>query len=418
MNSPTPNGPPEPREVDDAHLVEAERRRRWKPSLRSVLNIAAGVTLAAVASAAIYNILFSLRLIITMTVVAVFLAAALEPLVWRYQKLPIGRGRTLGRRQAAGAAMLTVAVGFISLIAVLVPAIYRAGTILVNNRERLAEFAAKAAGTVGVKLDPAELDAQISNGITNLGDWVSGSGNAIAGSVVGGLVASLAVAYLVWHLIVEHETLKDGIAGLLREKKQRRFLSIWDLAMDRVGKFIGANVILALIAGAVGALGAVIAGLPHPVGIGAWVFLANLIPIGGGFIGALLPIAVAVVVDLDAGTGLVATIVTIIIHTGWQGIDNYYLRPNAFGTSLEMHPAIAFLVIIGGTSLLGPMGAIVALPVTAVCIALLSEWKRSRVEANGDPESGPVPRAPLDDRDRKAGDESPEVSEEPGQAAA
>lgn len=358
--------------------------RRWKPSARSVLTVAAGVTLAAVATYSIYHVLSALRLLITIVLVAIFLAAALEPLVWRYQKLPVGRGKTLGRKGAVAAAMLTVVGGLISLVAVLIPAIYRAGTILVNNREQLAEFASKAARSIGVRVDAATLDTQISGFLTKAGAWISGSGGAIAGSVVGGLISSLAVAFLVWHLTVEHETIKVGIARLMRnEQKRNRFLDIWDLAMERVGKFIGTTVVLALAAGAVGAAGAVIAGLPHPAGIGAWVFLANLIPIGGGFIGSTLPVAVAVVVDLDGGVGLVATIVTIIIHLGWQAIDNYWLRPVAFGSSLEIHPAVAFVAIIGGTSLMGAVGTIVALPLTAVIIALFAEWKDGREEANG-----------------------------------
>jgi len=57
----------------------------------------------------------------------------------------------------------------------------------------------------------------------------------------------------------------------------------------------------------------------------------------------------------------------------YQQIENYFFAPRITARTMELHPAVAFGAALGGAALLGPVGAILALPAAAMFQALVGE---------------------------------------------
>ena len=100
-----------------------------------------------------------------------------------------------------------------------------------------------------------------------------------------------------------------------------------------------------------------------------WVgIVSQFIPVIGTYLAGLLP---AVVALADAPVTAFWVLAVIIVY---QQIENYLLAPRITARTLELHPAVAFSAAIAGAALLGPVGAILALPACATVQAFLAEW--------------------------------------------
>jgi predicted PurR-regulated permease PerM len=126
--------------------------------------------------------------------------------------------------------------------------------------------------------------------------------------------------------------------------------------------------------------------------LGIWVgFLGQFVPIVGTYLGAILPILVALADDpikaLWVGIGLVA----------YQQVENLLLGPRITSRTMAIHPAVSVGAIVMGGTLMGASGVVLALPVTAIVQAVISTTiERHQVvdgaeEGNGTP--SPTPEA-------------------------
>ena len=64
----------------------------------------------------------------------------------------------------------------------------------------------------------------------------------------------------------------------------------------------------------------------------------------------------------------------LVVIVVYQQIENYLFAPRITARTLELHPAVAFSAAIAGAAMLGPVGALLALPACATVQGFLSEW--------------------------------------------
>ena len=92
-----------------------------------------------------------------------------------------------------------------------------------------------------------------------------------------------------------------------------------------------------------------------------WVgIVSQFIPVVGTYLAGALAVLVAVLNDPVDG---VVVLVFVIVY---QQVENYIFVPRVTAQTLELHPAVAFGTVIAGAAILGPVGALLALPVAAV----------------------------------------------------
>jgi predicted PurR-regulated permease PerM len=90
-----------------------------------------------------------------------------------------------------------------------------------------------------------------------------------------------------------------------------------------------------------------------------------------------------------AFAGVPALIATAAFYLIYQQVENYVIQPRVMGRTIEMSaPVIILAVLIGGT-LLGVIGALLAIPVAAIIkvlvLELYLEERRERIKAETKP---------------------------------
>jgi predicted PurR-regulated permease PerM len=83
----------------------------------------------------------------------------------------------------------------------------------------------------------------------------------------------------------------------------------------------------------------------------------------------------------------------VVFIVVYQQIENYFFAPRITARTMELHPAVAFGAALGGASLLGFVGALLALPAAAMIQALASEWGHRYAVVDSHLTAVPAPRA-------------------------
>ncbi len=116
---------------------------------------------------------------------------------------------------------------------------------------------------------------------------------------------------------------------------------------------------------------------------GAWVAFTELIPYLGPWLGGIVPIAYALVVDP------ISAVWVFFLFLGIHQIEGHIVVPKVMGSALRLHPLLVIFGLLAGGELYGLPGVFVALPLLAV-IRALYEFFNERVELE-DWEGGAVP---------------------------
>lgn len=141
-----------------------------------------------------------------------------------------------------------------------------------------------------------------------------------------------------------------------------------------VGAYARGQLIVAGILTVIYALGFYLIGVPLWPLAAFLCGLLNLIPLVGTLIGAVIP-----VLFLLLGGGHWAPVVQVLVlFFAAQALESLYLSPKILGTQLQLRPLVVFVVVLLGGLLFGPLGALVAAPVTATALLMRRRWKASR----------------------------------------
>jgi predicted PurR-regulated permease PerM len=141
---------------------------------------------------------------------------------------------------------------------------------------------------------------------------------------------------------------------------------------------------------ALGALGWAQGTDDYALVFGSWVAVMELIPYLGPWLGAVPPFVYALVVDP------VSAIWVGLLFLAIHQIEGHVVIPNVMGTALRLHPLLVIFGLLAGAEIYGLPGALVALPLLAVCRALweffsgrlaLEPWVEPEEEAETVPEA-------------------------------
>ena len=120
--------------------------------------------------------------------------------------------------------------------------------------------------------------------------------------------------------------------------------------------------------------------------LSVWVgVISQFVPAVGTYLAGVAPVLVALTVSP------LSALITLLGIVGYQQVENFLLAPRITARTMSLHPAISFGSVLMGSSLLGPVGAIVALPGAAIIQAFLSTYiERHQVEEpSGEDENPP-----------------------------
>lgn len=218
-----------------------------------------------------------------------------------------------------------------------------------------------------------------------LEDWFSSSGSAVASGVV---VAFEVLIGIVLGLIITFFVLKDGerftrwILSLVpahqRDPTRRLARSAW----STLGGYLRGAALLGVVEGVIIGSAVALVGGQLAVPVGVITFIMAFIP----FAGAIFAGVIAVLVTLSTA-GLGGALIVLAVAVLVQQLDNDLLAPVIYGKQLDLHPVVILLAITGGGAAFGIAGAFLAVPVTAVVIGMVAEYRR--IQGNPIPSAEP-----------------------------
>ncbi len=310
-----------------------------------------------------------LRELLLLLLISLFLAFAIEPAVnWL--------ARRGWRRGLATAAMFVVVgvllTGFLGGIGSLLAT--QAAHLINGFPGYVHEVIGWVNSTFGTHLSqrtlfqrlPTVTDA-LSRHITGLAGNVWGIGTTAFGVVFN----ALGVLLFTFYLSAEGPQLRRTVCSLLPPHRQRAVLRAWEIAIDKTGGYIYSRGLLALISGIAHYAAMTGLGVPYAATLALWVgVVSQFIPAVGTYLAGAVPILIA----LTASPATALWLLLFII--GYQQLENYLLQPRITARTLDMHPAVAFGLILAGAAVAGPVGVLLAIPVGASLQAFAGAYVR------------------------------------------
>ena len=200
--------------------------------------------------------------------------------------------------------------------------------------------------------------------------------NDLAGDVLkfsvkalGVLFQIFTVALFTFYLVADAPRLRRSICSVLPPDRQRHVLRAWELAVEKTGGYLYSRVLLAGLSALAHWIALSIIGVPYALALALWVgIISQFIPVVGTYLAGALAVLIAVLNEPFDGVWTLGTVAV------YQQVENYFFAPRVTAHTLSLHPAVAFACVIAGAGLLGPVGALLALPAAAVLQAFISTF--------------------------------------------
>lgn len=207
---------------------------------------------------------------------------------------------------------------------------------------------------------------------------VGGAMNAVVSvtsSMVGGVISLFMSLIFAIYILLGKERLGSQIhrtmlrfLGEVRCGKVESVLSVID---DCMHSYIVGQCVEAVILGSLCAVGMMLLRLPYALMIGALVGVSALIPIAGAYIGA----AVGAVMIFSVSP--MQAVVFLVFLVVLQQIEGNLIYPRTVGSSLGLPGIWVLAAVTVGGGVMGVLGMILFVPLTAAAYRLLGKYVRS-----------------------------------------
>jgi predicted PurR-regulated permease PerM len=326
--------------------------------------------LTAIAIFAALYFLYLIRSVLGMLFIAVFLAVALAPLVESLVRLKVKRG-------------LAILITYLGLLGV----VFLLGLIavppIVNG---VNDFTDNVPGYVQDLRDSRtfrkyddkyeitpKLEEQAQKLPTHISDAASGLRTVTVG-VFGAIVQLVTILVMAFFLLLDGRRILGFLFRELGPERGARFQTISEDVYRAVGGYVAGNLLISLVAGISSYIMMTILGIPFAVPLAVLVGLFDLIPLVGSTIAGAVIAVVAAIVGFPGK--LIVWVIFLIVY---QQVENNVIQPVVYRRTVQIHPLIVIVAILIGGTLLGVLGALLAIPIAAsVQIVVKEYWQYRR----------------------------------------
>ena len=318
------------------------------------------ILIAAAAIVALAAAIVSIKDMLLVVFLGVFGALVFEiPLRWFVRKTGWGRGLS--------ATVLVLGTAVAATVLALV--------LLVPLLGSLRDFL-KAVPDLVAELRDSGAAENVQQGSANLADTIPNAIDALlglAGSAFSVGLTIFTLIFLTLFLLIDMDRLRGALRSVLMPGDAERWLDVWERVTETVSRWAIGAATIAVIAGTVQGGTAALLGSSYALALGIIAGLLDLIPNLGATIAGFV-----LVPTILAEEGLTDALIMLAVILVYQQIENNILSPTIYGKAVNIS---AFFVILGVTlfgALLGVLGALVAVPVTASLQIVVQEVTKAR----------------------------------------
>ena len=195
-----------------------------------------------------------------------------------------------------------------------------------------------------------------------------------AAGFIGQLTTVLAISFL----LILHGREYVNLGLTLTGRRQRRYRQLIIDVNKAVAEYVLGNIVISGLATLATWIVLSILGVPYALSLGFLVGFFDLIPLVGATLGAIFVGVATVTVDFPT-----ATIVWVAFIIVWQRFEDYVVQPFVYGKALRVNPIVTIVAVLAGASLLGILGALLAIPTAAAIQIVLRDWWTHREQTAG-----------------------------------
>ena len=358
--APAPYVPVEPSSTPPSQLLR-----------HSPFNIGFFGALGALVAIFLSQQLLSISSILILLVMSMFLAIGLNPVVEFFMRRGLRRGLSV----------LLVLVVVISVLALFVVAV--APVI----SEQIAQITRNAPGWLDdlqtnrqvQKLDDkydviAKARDYIQNG--DFGQRVFGGALGVGLRVLSALTNSLIVLVLMIYFLASLPSIKHAAYSLAPASKRPRVSELGDSIIRSTGAYVAGAFLVALCAGLSTLVFSLVVGLAdYAFALSFVVGLFSLIPVVGAFVSG------AIMTLLGLTVSPTVALVALVYYLAYQQFESYVIYPRIMKKSVDLPGSVTVVAALVGGSLMGVVGALLAVPVAAALLLLHREVFLKRQDA-------------------------------------
>jgi predicted PurR-regulated permease PerM len=353
------------------------------PTSQVVRTVAAALLTIVVVLVALF-LIWKVRTFVGWFVIALFLAAVLNPAVNWLQR----RHRLIKRP-------IAIALTYVALVVVLLFVVVIFLPLLVDQINGFIKFVNTAAQApqgpteyikglfkqnglgglfkrLGVEL--SDLRKQLGEALGNL---FSATGQIAIGAA--GFVAALAtVLTLTFFLILGSERYVEAGVGLFSERHRPLVRRILGQAAGAVSGYVTGNLAISVICGVTTFVVLLLLGMPYAAPLALLVAVLDLVPLVGATLGGALLVIVGLFVEPWKA------VVLLVFVLVYQQVESNLLQPLVYSQAVQLNGLVILVALLVGGQLLGIPGALLAIPVAEIIRILITEisaYRRTTQEA-------------------------------------
>ncbi|GAA4680146.1 AI-2E family transporter [Frondihabitans cladoniiphilus] len=314
-----------------------------------------------------------LSTVITYVGIALFLALGLDPLVVWLER------RHLNRPLAVTVVTVVVLLAVAGIVLAIVPTIIGQTTTLVTNLtqyvqsttaqgiiDNLQSLVPKSAFNVQNAIDSGISFVSDPKNLASIGGGLLAVGVAIGNGVAGTIVVLILTLYFMASL----RSMKRGLYSLVPSTSRPEFQRLSEQISESVGRYVLGQVALALLNGVCSFIVLSLTGSKLPAFFAFLAFLGALIPL----VGTVSAAAVIVVAQIAlTPTEPHIWIILAIWYLVYMQVEAYLLAPRVMRRAVHVPGAMVVIAALVGGTLLGVLGALIAVPIAAAVLLIIRE---------------------------------------------
>jgi predicted PurR-regulated permease PerM len=313
--------------------------------------------------------LYQVRAQILLIYVSALFATGLAPLVRMIERqriLPVGKGRL--PRSAAILVIYGTVIGLIAALgAAVVPPLVDQGRQLWTDlpsrlellQQKLVEWGLVPVGTSFTELLKQAPVAGGTDAVTTLLVAIWG--------FIGGLFGIVSILLLTFYMLVDSQAAFDVFVRLFPAAQRKRVSQVSEQVSVKISAWLGGQILLGFIIGTTSAIGLALMGVPYFFVLAVIAGIGEMIPMVGPLLSAIPAVAVAFTVSPGLALGVA------IFFLVQQMLENNVLVPKVMSQQVGLSAVTVIVALAIGSSLLGLVGALLAVPTAAIIQVLVEE---------------------------------------------
>ena len=314
-----------------------------------------------------------LSTILTYVGASLFIALGLDPVVSWLEKRRVPRALAI-------VIVLLVAMGaFVGIVFAIVPVLVQQITVLVTSLVEYLQSVTTQQFVDNLQAlvpeDFFDVQATFDQLLTFLTDpqnvaTIGGGVLAVGVAVGNGVFGTIVVIILTIYFTSSLGSVKRSLYRFVPLSRRARFVDISEQITESVGRWVAGQFTLATVNGVLSFVFLTIIGAELPVVFAFVAFLGSLVPLVGTISGS----AVIVLAQVALLPGSPATWITAAIwYLVYMQVEAYVLSPRIMARAVEVPGVLVVIAALVGGTLLGVLGALVAIPVAASVLIVLRE---------------------------------------------